>query len=196
MPNYEEETLNLVYHDLTHESEGSVHLKRPGRRAGWHSAPYWPDSDFVALTSDVEESARAFEGLFGMLSGRIAQLTEQIGHLELRIRQLEGQVADLSDRPSERLVEMSSLFTRDFHLKRPILVNIEEDEDETLARWPTVGVTARGVTEPDAIENLGSAIVDLYVELRDSNPSELGETPLAWFSILTGVVEPSHDAEA
>jgi hypothetical protein len=149
--------------------------------------------DYPAAT---ELNPSALEGVFGIFSQRLTEMGQQILLLRRQIRALELRIDELTGAPRERLVELSSLYNSEFRLLRPLLVNVEEWEDETLARWPAVELTARGTAEGDALMNLGEAIVDLYRDLNNSDRSELGVAPLAWLSILESVIESLPRARA
>jgi hypothetical protein len=61
-------------------------------------------------------------------------------------------------------------------------------EDIVIASFPEIEVFGDGVTEAEALMNLKWAILDLYEELLDSSPDELGDLPKAWLSILRKII--------
>jgi hypothetical protein len=147
--------------------------------------------DYPAV-SDL--GAQAFEGLFGMLTLRVADLTSQIESLTQRLREVEESLEEVSLRPRERIIELPELMSDRYALRRPILVNIEEYDDEALARWPVIELTAQGVTESEALNSLCRSLIELYEELVEDEDN-LGETPLRWLTVLNGVVIEKRNGE-
>jgi len=182
-------TIRGPHYLVIDESHVSMkHAARPSRlRPPWQrSLDVTEGHNYPAAT---EINASALEGLSGIFSQRLTEMRQEVLLLRRQVRSLEQKVEELADQPLERVVELPALYSGDYQLKRPLFVNIEEYEGETLARWPAVQLTARGVAEGDALMNLGEAIIDLLQDLQGSKRSELGVAPLAWLSILESVID-------
>lgn len=112
---------------------------------------------------------------------RLESLTNQTGQLRV----------DVQDRPVKYNTQVRDLGDDNYSLNEPLIVSIEEypGEDTVIASFPEIEVFGEGVTEAEALMNLKWAILDLYEELMESAPDELGDLPKAWLSILRKIVK-------
>ena len=112
---------------------------------------------------------------------RLETLTNQTGQLRL----------DVQDRPVKYNTQLRDLGDDDYKLAEPVLITIEEylGEDTIIANFPEVEVFGEGVTEAEAILNLKWAILDLYQELIEISPEQLGDLPKTWLSILQQIIQ-------
>jgi hypothetical protein len=184
-PGFEASQREPAWVHLDQIREGSLH--RPKRRApndfsGWYTEHR--QHDYPAAT---ELSAQALEGLFGLLLTQISDLAAAVDSLTQRLRVSEDTIQELSERPRERLTEIPKLNSDSYALKRSIFVNIEEYDDETLARWPILDLTARGTSEHGALLAFQDALLDLFADLKE-DPQSLGEAPRRWLSILDDIL--------
>ena len=112
---------------------------------------------------------------------RLETLTNQTGNLRL----------DVQDRPIKYNTQLRDLGDDDYKLAEPVLITIEEylGEDTIIANFPEVEVFGEGVTEAEAILNLKWAILDLYQELIEISPEQLGDLPKTWLSVLQQIIQ-------
>lgn len=115
---------------------------------------------------------------------RLESLTNQTGQLRV----------DVQDRPVKYNTQVRDLGDDNYSLNEPLIVSIEEypGEDTVIASFPEIEVFGEGVTEAEALMNLKWAILDLYEELMESAPDELGDLPKAWLSILRKIVKQNN----
>jgi hypothetical protein len=165
-------------------------------RARLRPSARWARRNVFEQNYPTAVDAGVLEGLLSMLSLQVTDLARTVDSLSTRIRELEATIQEQSERPIERLIELPFLRSEKYELRRPILVNIEEYEDEVLARWPVVELTARGQTEFIALSSLQDAIVDLHDELDASDEENLGKTPRAWLTILRETIQSKTSAKA
>lgn len=81
-------------------------------------------------------------------------------------------------RPFKYNAELYDLGDPNYKLSAPIIIVVEEypEEDSFIARFPPVDVFGEGETDYEALEDLKNTILDLFEELSDSDPNELGDT--------------------
>ena len=102
---------------------------------------------------------------------------------------------DVADpRPIKANAHIYDLGDDAYHFNGPIMITIEEylDDEVVIARFPELGLFGEGVTESEAILNLKYEILDLYDELIESDPKELGEMPLSWLRVLNTLITPGN----
>ncbi len=110
---------------------------------------------------------------------RLETLANQTGQLRL----------DVQDRPVKYNTQLRDLGDDDYKLAEPVFITIEEyPEDTVIASFPEVEIFGEGVTEAEAILNLKWAILDLYQELIEISPEELGDLPKTWLSVLQQII--------
>ncbi|MEW5828747.1 MAG: hypothetical protein AB1846_07640 [Chloroflexota bacterium] len=107
---------------------------------------------------------------------RLETLTNQTGQLRV----------DVQERPVKYNTQIRELGDENYALVEPLIISIEEytSEDTVIASFPEIEVFGEGVTEAEALMNLKLAILDLYEELTDIPPEELGDLPKTWLSVL------------
>lgn len=112
---------------------------------------------------------------------RLETLTNQTGQLRV----------DVQDRPVKYNSQVRDLGDENYILNEPIIVSIEEylGEDIVIASFPEIEVFGEGATEAEALTNLKWAILDLYEELMESAPDQLGNLPKAWLTILRKIIK-------
>jgi hypothetical protein len=171
------------------KQEYRFHTKARTRGADWP----WPQEQESPYPAAEGLDAGVLEGLLSRLTLQVMNTERRILELLARVEHLEDSVAELKERPQERLVELFDLPSDRYQLRRSVLVNIEEYEDETLARWPMVEMSARGASEPVALRALGESIIELYEELV-SEADNLGEAPRRWLAVLSSAISPRGQA--
>ncbi len=112
---------------------------------------------------------------------RLETLTNQTGQLRM----------DVQERPVKYNTQIRDLGDESFSLVEPLIVSVEEytNEDTVIASFPEIEVFGEGVTESEALTNLKLAILDLYEELIDTSPDELGDLPKSWLSVLQKIIK-------
>lgn len=120
------------------------------------------------------------EGTESSILERLETLTNQTGQLRV----------DVQERPVKYNSQIRDLGDEDYALNEPLMVSIEEypGEDTVIASFPEIELFGEGATEAEALMNLKWSILDLYEELTDSSPDELGDLPKAWLSILRKII--------
>ena len=112
---------------------------------------------------------------------RLETLTNQTGQLRL----------DVQDKKIKYNTQLRDLGGDGYKLAEPVLITIEEylGEDTIIANFPEVEVFGEGVTEAEAILNLKWAILDLYQELTEISPEQMGDLPKTWLSVLQQIIQ-------
>lgn len=145
-----------------------VRMPFPGRRP---SATF---EDLVALNST--RAASVLE---------VAELAQKQRDLELRLRRLELAVAD---RPTTSSTVLRDLNSADYEVVGDISIDLEAYTEETVAKWPDVGLYGTGTCEADAVAELKSQILALVEDLETEDDEGLGPAPRAWKRVLSKVV--------
>jgi hypothetical protein len=102
---------------------------------------------------------------------------------------LVGQADALLGRPTKWTTQIRDLGEEGYVLAEPIHIVIEEYPDESvIARFPEVEAFGEGQSEPEAIQDLKSAILDLYDELMETDSDVLGDTPKMWLRVLERII--------
>jgi len=98
--------------------------------------------------------------------------------------------AEVLARPYKYTTQIHNLGDSGYQLVEPISIVVEEypNEEIIIARYPEVEVFSEGATESEAINGLKDAILDLYDELTESAPEDLGSLPRSWLNILTQII--------
>jgi hypothetical protein len=139
----------------------------------------WLNQGFT--TQELEQLGDAQVNTTELLVERVETLANQTGHLLLEVQ----------DRPVKYNVQLRDIGNADYRLAAPIFITIEEypGEDAVIASFPEVEVFGEGITEAEAIQNLKCAMLDLYDELDETLPEELGELPKAWLRVLRQIIQ-------
>jgi hypothetical protein len=75
-------------------------------------------------------------------------------------------------------------------LRTPLVVVVEEGEDEAVASWPEIEAFGSGCTTAEALNELKDEIVSVYHDLVAAPDAELGRLPLRWKRALSIAVAP------
>lgn len=139
----------------------------------------WPSQS--STTEAIEQPENTQANIAELLVERVETLANQTGPLRLEVQ----------DRPIKYNVQLRDLGDAHYKLADPVFVTIEEypGEDTVIASFPEVEAFGEGVTEAEAIQNLKYAILDLYEELIETLPEELGDLPQAWLRVLQQIVQ-------
>jgi hypothetical protein len=139
----------------------------------------WPSQS--STTEELEQPENTQANIAELLVERVETLANQTGHLRLEVQ----------DRPIKYNVQLRDLGDAHYKLADPVFVTIEEypGEDTVIASFPEVEAFGEGVTEAEAIQNLKCAMLDLYEELDETLPEELGGLPKAWLRVLRQIIQ-------
>lgn len=112
---------------------------------------------------------------------REVELTSELPDLKEQIIQLSNLVSELSERlaahPVVKPITLYDLNSANYSLIHPISATLESHDSETDASFSEIEIFGSGATESEAIASLKLQILDIYEELRESNPAELGRLP-------------------
>ena len=78
-----------------------------------------------------------------------------------------------------RILPLNSLKHPKYHLRVPVYITLEFEENEVIASFNDIEAFSHSDTESEAIEQLCEEIVQLYEELQEEKES-LGPLPRKW----------------
>lgn len=148
----------------------------------------------VAGALSPEFIATNFEAVLSRMDLLITSLRETASALEIVQQRLDEVEERLAGQPVVCQVTIHDLNSDSLILRQPICVNVEEYDDETIARFPEVEVYASADTESEAIVLLKQEIVGLYEDLLGHAGKTLGRDPTRWLKLLRTLIaqnEPS-----
>jgi BMFP domain-containing protein YqiC len=156
----------------------------------------WPDvasrEEYEPLTQQILQAAILGAGLADLLS-RMESLEGALGSATDQMKALGKRVAALEERLAEQGVVRNAMLCdlghEGYSLRCPIIVIIEEYEEETVARLPEVEAFASAATEPEALALLKEDIIRLYEDLASTPEEQLGTLPRQWRAVLLRLVE-------
>ena len=107
---------------------------------------------------------------------------------------LQGSVFHLPKRPSAgKSIQITSLRSREYRLRMPIPIYLEEENDTTSATWYDIGQYGTGPSEDDAIADLCYTIIEYYTLLKKEE-TKLSEILRGHLHCLEIAVEPTDAA--
>ncbi|TKJ29696.1 MAG: hypothetical protein CEE40_07605 [Chloroflexi bacterium B3_Chlor] len=116
-------------------------------------------------------------------------------NLEERLHRLEESVVVLSEALLTRPVVSSTMIvdlnSKQYSLRHPIPIVVEEWTKEAIATLPETETYGSGLTPAEAINDLKEQIILLYEDLETTDPEALGRLPRAWRRILRHYVAKS-----
>jgi hypothetical protein len=87
-----------------------------------------------------------------------------------------------------RIVPLNSLKHPKYHLKFPLYITLEFEEDKVLASFDDLEAFAYADTEFEAIDRLREEVVQLYEDLQEDREN-LGPLPEKWLQYLEEIIE-------
>jgi hypothetical protein len=163
------------------EAEGAANI-------GLIEAGSWFRSEFPHRRGTAWPRTRPGPRYVPVNEGRLRRLDEAVGELRQTIAELRNTVGELTEalhaRPLVLSTEIVDLSSRDYLVRHPIPIVIEESEEETVASFPETETFGAGGTASEAIGELKKQIIWLYEDLATSDPDEFGKLPAAWWRIL------------
>ena len=107
---------------------------------------------------------------------------------------LQGSILHLPKRPSVgKSVQITGLRSREYRLKMPIPIYLEEENDAVTATWYDIGQYGTGPSEDDAIADLCNAIIQYY-KLLKREEAKLSEILRGHLHCLESTVGPADAA--
>ena len=85
---------------------------------------------------------------------------------------------------TEKLIEINSLESSGYILKKPFCIKILRGEDTLVGEIEELELYAFGDNKEEIIHELKMDLVDLYEHYRSINNKKLGEKPVKWKKIL------------
>ena len=158
------------------------------------------------------EIGGGFGGIYVTATTSVTTLEEQITELQIQTTSLEQEVKALTqgvkmldrrlcevidgirERPIVTPAHLLDLGSADFYLPSPIPIVIEEYEQEVVARVPELELHGSGDTEPEAVADLKSSFIELYLDLESTAAENMGKLPARWWTLLTKLVEKRGQA--
>jgi len=114
----------------------------------------------------------------------------------MRLARLEAKVDALRERIDERPVaynaQIHALGDSRYSLRHPLLVTIEDYDEEVVASIPEFDLYASGVSDAVALMGLKTEIVCTYERLTELGPDRLGPLALQCLEAMKKVMEPRH----
>ena len=87
-----------------------------------------------------------------------------------------------------RIIPLNSLKHPKYHLKAPIYINLEYEDDQVIASFDDIEAFAYAETESEAINQLSEEIINMYADLQESH-DKLGPLPNKWWQYLKEIIE-------
>jgi hypothetical protein len=127
-----------------------------------------------------------------LLQAGFADLVERMESLSREMEALQERLAEveqaLASQPRCRQAVLYDLGSEKYELKQALGVQLEEYEEEAVARIPELDVFASADTDSEALALLKREVVTLYEELAATPVERLGERPFAWLRLLERVI--------
>ena len=113
-------------------------------------------------------------------------MQESILSLE-QYRNLSKEIINSVDKRF-RIIPLNSLKHPKYHLKAPIYINLEYEDDQVIASFDDIEAFAYAETESEAINQLSEEIINVYADLQESQ-DKLGPLPNKWWQYLKEIIE-------
>jgi predicted RecB family endonuclease len=90
--------------------------------------------------------------------------------------------------PAGAFAVLNDLGDPALELSRPVGVAVAYEDDEVHVSVDDLDAWATGATLSEALDELKASIVELYRDLAESTPEELGPLPARWLALLRKLV--------
>ena len=87
-----------------------------------------------------------------------------------------------------RIVPLNSLKDPKYHLKAPIYITLEFEEDKVIASFEDIEAFSYADTTSEAIDLLSSEIIQIFEDLMEDK-EDLGSLPKKWLQCLEEIIE-------
>ena len=161
----------------------------------------WPfhDDDLQTLSSEGwpfhdddlhSEQRQQSEPLVQRIQRLKSIIVEQRGALHQCLEMLDDIRAMLEDSAGSHTTSITSVTWNEIEipLRLPLIVILQEDEEEVVARIPEFSSSGFGRTESEALADVKSELGSLYKELAEIPEEELGILPKRWKQGLDNLV--------
>lgn len=147
-------------------------------------------------TATAQLQAGEYSSLLAGYAGEWSSMFVTRSDTAERLAELQAKVDALCERIDERPVaynaQIHALADPRYSLRHPLLVTIEDYDEEVVASIPEFDLYANGVSDAVALMNLKSEIVSTYQRLIELGPDRLGPLARQCLDAMKQVVEPSH----
>ena len=137
------------------------------------------------LTYDIREQVTNILNQLDVLSVDVSSMKSELDRCKRSITELQEK---LETRPIVKQTNITEIGDG-FKVKIPILVTIEEYDDEVTASVSEIELFASGSTEAEAILRLKREIISLYEELSKTPKIKLGNLLIRYLRVLENLVE-------
>jgi hypothetical protein len=90
---------------------------------------------------------------------------------------------------TETLIEIDSLESTDYVLKKPFCIKISREEETIVGEIRELELYAFGDNQEEIIDELKMDLVDLYEHYRNIKSEKLGDKPRKWKEILCDKID-------
>jgi hypothetical protein len=87
-----------------------------------------------------------------------------------------------------RIIPLNSLKHPKYHLKAPVYITLEFEEEKVIASFDDIEAFSYADTTSEAIDLLCEEIIQIYEELQEDREN-LGPLPNKWFQYLEDIIE-------
>jgi len=87
-----------------------------------------------------------------------------------------------------RIIPLNSLKHPKYHLKVPLHITMEFEEDKVIANFDDIEAFSYADTVSEALDQLCEEIIQIYEELKEDREN-LGPLPNKWFHYLEDIIE-------
>ncbi|MEA3437373.1 MAG: hypothetical protein U9R43_12965 [Thermodesulfobacteriota bacterium] len=87
-----------------------------------------------------------------------------------------------------RIIPLNSLKHPKYHLKAPIYVTLEFEEDKVIASFDDIEAFSYADTTSEAIDSLSDEIIQIFEDLMEDKEN-LGSLPRKWLQYLEEIIE-------
>ena len=87
-----------------------------------------------------------------------------------------------------RVIPLNSLKHHRYHLKAPIYITLEFEEDKVIASFDDIEAFSYADTASEAIDLLSDEIIQIFEDLLEDKDN-LGSLPLKWLQYLEEIIE-------
>ena len=112
-----------------------------------------------------------------------------LARLEAKVNALCERI---EERPARYNAQIHALGDVPYSLSHPLLVTMEQYDEEVVASIPEFDLYASGVSDAVALMNLKSEIVSTYERLIELGPDRLGPLARQCLDAMKQVIEPNH----
>lgn len=144
-------------------------------------------------TATVQLQAGEYWSVLAGYAGEWSSMFVTRSETAERLAELQAKVDALCERIDERPVaynaQIQALGDPRYSLRHPLLVTIEDYDEEVVASIPEFDLYASGVSDSLALMRLKAEIVSTYERFTELGPEKLGALPLQCLRAMRQVIE-------